>query len=63
MPIWSELERMVMFDTYYHNLPELIEKDITYEDYEHMFYKDLTSRMRYVYSFWNDRLSSEYKHG
>jgi hypothetical protein len=58
MPIWSELERMVMFDIYYHN-----ESDITYEDYEHMFYKDLTSRMIYVYNFWSGQLSSEYKHG
>ena len=62
MPIWSELERMVMFDIYYHG-DYYDESDITYEDYEHMFYKDLTSRMIYVYAFWSGQLSSEYKHG
>ena len=53
MPVWSELERMVMFDIYYHN-----QDKITYEDYEHMFYKDLTCRMIYAYNFW-DKLSDE----
>jgi hypothetical protein len=58
MPIWSELERMVMYDIYYHN-----QEKITYEDFEYMFYKDLTVRMIYTHNFWNDQLSSEYKHG
>ena len=57
MPVWSELERMVMFDIYYHN-----QDKTTYEDFEDMFYKDQTVRMIYAYNFWDNKLVGEDNH-
>jgi hypothetical protein len=54
MLIESDLERMVMLDMYYPN-----KDNITYEEWEHMFYKDLTSRKSYVNNFWYNKLDGE----
>ena len=54
MLIESDLERMVMLDMYYPN-----KDNITYEKWEHMFYKDLTSRKSYVNNFWYNKLDGE----
>ena len=61
MLIESELERMVMFDIYDHNKNNIMYHGScnTFEEWEHMFYKDLTSRKNYVNNFWYNKLNGE----
>ena len=62
MPIWSALERMAMFDIYYHNRDEGHWPRVKFDDYQNSFYKDLTARTVYSRDFWNNKLTGENNH-
>ena len=60
IPVWSDLERMAMFDIYYHNRDEGHWPSVKFDDYQNSFYTDLTARTVYSRDFWDNKLTGEH---